>query len=58
MKTGTPYNNASTGVIPATQTLRIQSGTNAGANETTLFEMDYTLDDWHNFAVELDFNEE
>lgn len=57
MKTGTPYNNESVGIIPATQTLRIESGTNAGAMEKTLFEVDYSLGDWHNFAVELDFDD-
>ncbi|KAK3674964.1 hypothetical protein LTR78_005308 [Recurvomyces mirabilis] len=57
MKTGTPYNNATKGKIPATQTLRIESSTNGGVSETTLFETYYTLNDWHNFALELDFNQ-
>jgi len=56
MKTGTPYNNATKGRIPSTQTLRIESSTNGGVSETTLFETYYTLYDWHNFALELDFN--
>ena len=56
LKTGTPYNNLTTGVIPANQTLRIESSTNNGATENTLFSTYYTLDDWHNFAVTLDFD--
>ena len=56
MKTGAAYNNESTGTIPATKTLRLESSTNNGVNETTLFETAYTDDDWHNFAVELDFD--
>ena len=56
MKAGSPYNNMSTGTIPATKTLRIESTTNNGVNEAILFETDYTDSDWHNFAVELDFD--
>ncbi|KAK4902316.1 hypothetical protein LTR27_001220 [Elasticomyces elasticus] len=59
LKTGTPYDNSTSinsSAVPATQTLRIESGTNAGAVEKTLFETEYTGGTWHNFAVELDFD--
>ena len=56
MKTGTPYNNMTSGTIPANQTLRIMSSTNNGATENVLFSTNYTNDDWHNFIVELDFD--
>ncbi|KAK5727242.1 hypothetical protein LTR15_003136 [Elasticomyces elasticus] len=59
LKTGTPYDNSTSinsSAVTATQTLRIQSGTNAGALEKTLFETEYSGGTWHNFAVELDFD--
>ncbi|KAK5720614.1 hypothetical protein LTR17_014870 [Elasticomyces elasticus] len=59
LKTGTPYNNSTSinsSAVPATRTLRIESGTNAGAVEKTLFETEYSAGTWHNFAVELDFD--
>ncbi|KAK5742170.1 hypothetical protein LTR17_003411 [Elasticomyces elasticus] len=59
LKTGTPYDNSTSinsSAVTATQTLRIESGTNAGVVEKTLFETEYSGGTWHNFAVELDFD--
>lgn len=51
MKTGTPYDNATMGEVPATRTLRIESSTKGGVAEKTLFETEYTVGDWYVLRV-------